>query len=372
MSKGSPQKCKMCDHVVKWNTQKKVWRIYCSRNCANLDKQAQLEKRSSTNMMKYGCINPMNNPQINTKRQTTMVSNYGVEYSGQSNEITDKRKHTMMEKHNVSHNWCTGVLRENHYTTMINKYGVKHPIQNKNILDRIKHTNIEKYGVKWTQQNIGIIQKRMDTNIQKYGVKNPLMNKEVYNKSKQTCLSKYGSHNLKQRHMINSLRLLEDKEWLEYQYIVLEKTALGISNDIMVDGNTVRRYLKKHNISVRYRQRGSYKCYCWLEALMNLHQIHIQHCRNGGEHKIKGPKNYRADGYCEATNTIYEFHGDRFHGNPALFDPTDQCHPFTHQLASELYSSTLEREAYIITQGYNLVVMWESDFNSVVESQVTS
>ena len=34
--------------------------------------------------------------------------------------------------------------------------------------------------------------------------------------------------------------------------------------------------------------------------------------------------NYKADGYCKETNTVYEFNGDYFHGNPTIYDQTDE------------------------------------------------
>ena len=32
---------------------------------------------------------------------------------------------------------------------------------------------------------------------------------------------------------------------------------------------------------------------------------------------------YKVDGYCYETNTVYEFHGDYWHGNPIVFDSDD-------------------------------------------------
>jgi hypothetical protein len=72
---------------------------------------------------------------------------------------------------------------------------------------------------------------------------------------------------------------------------------------------------------------------------------------------------FRADGYCVATNTIYEFHGDRWHGNPVLFQADVLCHPKTNKsTAGELYKKTIDREQRIKDLGFNLVVMWEHDY----------
>jgi len=73
--------------------------------------------------------------------------------------------------------------------------------------------------------------------------------------------------------------------------------------------------------------------------------------------------NITVDGYDPITNTVYEFYGDYWHGNPARFDPlkintrTPKQYTF-----GELYQGTLDRETSIISAGYNLVTIWESDY----------
>ncbi len=98
----------------------------------------------------------------------------------------------------------------------------------------------------------------------------------------------------------------------------------------------------------------------WLESIMEQENIHIQHALNGGEYQIPGTR-YKADGYCKETNTVYEFHGDRFHGNPIIFHPLEPCHPFDANItAGELYQKTVEKESIIKRLGYKLVVKWET------------
>ena len=48
----------------------------------------------------------------------------------------------------------------------------------------------------------------------------------------------------------------------------------------------------------------------WLKYIAMRDSIYIQHCLNKGEKRIN---NYFVDGYCESTNTAYEFQG-WFHG----------------------------------------------------------
>jgi hypothetical protein len=80
-----------------------------------------------------------------------------------------------------------------------------------------------------------------------------------------------------------------------------------------------------------------------------------------GEFKIKSPNNgyYKADGYHKETNTIYEYNGDFFHGNPRVFDPND-TNKLLKKTYGELYQNTIKKENYLISLGYNLIVQWET------------
>ena len=72
------------------------------------------------------------------------------------------------------------------------------------------------------------------------------------------------------------------------------------------------------------------------------------------------------DGWCEKNNTIYEFHGDLYHGNPRVFSENDFCNPKDKNItAGELYRKTINREKEIRSLGYNLVVMWELDWDKI-------
>jgi len=90
----------------------------------------------------------------------------------------------------------------------------------------------------------------------------------------------------------------------------------------------------------------------WLDSLgiELLRQYHIK----------LGKKKIRVDGYDPITNTVYEFHGNYWHGNPQLYNPED-INEVTGTTFRELYKNTLEKEKLIVEAGYNLVVKWESD-----------
>ena len=50
--------------------------------------------------------------------------------------------------------------------------------------------------------------------------------------------------------------------------------------------------------------------------------VNIQHALNGGEKKLTiDNKTYKVDGFCEKTNTVYEFYGCFWHGCPKCYKP---------------------------------------------------
>ncbi len=109
----------------------------------------------------------------------------------------------------------------------------------------------------------------------------------------------------------------------------------------------------------------SKKSLSWLDHIQETEGLIIQHAGNDGEFRIPDTQ-LSADGYCVETNTVYEFDGDAFHGNPNRYNPTDNCHPFNKEFtAGELYSNTLIKHAKIRELGYNLVTIWESDFDKM-------
>lgn len=114
--------------------------------------------------------------------------------------------------------------------------------------------------------------------------------------------------------------------------------------------------------------QGCPKCVCNVSRIGNrwLDSLDIP---NDPEHRevdrlISGRK-FVVDGYMPDTNTVYEFYGDKAHGNPGKFNCDDKG-PFGVTYG-ESYRKTVEREHIFRSAGYNLVTMWESDFRKYSE-----
>lgn len=104
-------------------------------------------------------------------------------------------------------------------------------------------------------------------------------------------------------------------------------------------------------------------CAEWINSVAASTGQKIVHADNEGEYRIPGTR-WRADGYCAETNTIYEFHGDFWHGNPKRYNLED-LNTIMGMTYGELFARTQARESAIKNMGYNLIVMWESDYHDL-------
>lgn len=92
-----------------------------------------------------------------------------------------------------------------------------------------------------------------------------------------------------------------------------------------------------------------------------LNDIGLPNDKNHRGIDLKLGKRTLIDGFDPKTNTVYEFHGDFWHGNPKVFNKNDK-HPMKNKTFGQLYQETLEKEKRIRQAGYTLITMWESDY----------
>lgn len=103
----------------------------------------------------------------------------------------------------------------------------------------------------------------------------------------------------------------------------------------------------------------------WLEYKM-IRDGFIQHSDNTGEYIIPNTK-LCVDGYNKETNTIYEFQGDFWHGNPFIYD-LNTINKKLNVSFQELYNKTIEKINLMKSLGYNIVYIWENDWRKGVKS----
>lgn len=255
---------------------------------------------------------------------------------------------------------CANINRKN---TRQEKYGVDYIFQSpeKQILG--EQTILEKYGVNKPLQNKTIKETQIATCLRKYGVcnasKNDLIKIKIINNRNITNLQKYGSIHSSQQHMIDIIPLIENYDWLYEQYVALNKTSLQIAVELNINYNTILKYLRKAEIAIKQSYKISFKANQWLEQIEQEHNIKlIREC------PIEGT-NYCADGFCEETNTIYEFYGDYWHGNLEVFD-SEIINESTNCTMGELYQKTIQREFRLKELGYTIISVWENDYTQIL------
>lgn len=69
-----------------------------------------------------------------------------------------------------------------------------------------------------------------------------------------------------------------------------------------------------------------------------------------------------ADAFDDRINTVYEFWGDYWHGNPDKYSSTEM-NDRVKKTFGELYQLTLEKRNRIINSGFILIEMWENDWD---------
>lgn len=95
----------------------------------------------------------------------------------------------------------------------------------------------------------------------------------------------------------------------------------------------------------------------WLKSL-NLSSLIYQY-------RIRSSDKWSfVDAYDPDTNTIYLYHGDYWHGNINRYDRS-VMNTRSNKTMGVLYDETMEYERVIRSLGYNLITMWESEWNVV-------
>ncbi len=107
-----------------------------------------------------------------------------------------------------------------------------------------------------------------------------------------------------------------------------------------------------------FSNRKSTKSDKWIDYICKINNIIIEK-----EFHIPNTR-YVADGYCKENNTVYEFYGDLWHGNPNKFT-LDYVNYVDGNTCEFLYNRTKKRESTIKSLGYNIISIWESEWEKI-------
>lgn len=101
----------------------------------------------------------------------------------------------------------------------------------------------------------------------------------------------------------------------------------------------------------------SSKCISWLASL------NIPDDKEHREVIIKlNNRHFYADGFDPTTNTVYEFLGDYWHGNPIRFKPRAK-NKVNKKTFGRLHKEWKEKEKLLQEAGYKVISIWESDWD---------
>jgi hypothetical protein len=114
------------------------------------------------------------------------------------------------------------------------------------------------------------------------------------------------------------------------------------------------------------KSQGCHKCYCE----RTKHNYSSQKEKDFLNHlKIEERQVYiggrLVDGYDPLTETIYEFLGDYWHGNPALFLP-EKINICNQKTFGELYDKTFARFNILKSMGYKIKYVWENTWDDFI------
>jgi Protein of unknown function (DUF723) len=148
--------------------------------------------------------------------------------------------------------------------------------------------------------------------------------------------------------------------YYDYNKTIFENSEINVIITCNIHGDFEQ---KSHNHlngqgcpRCKYNNSISKPALSWLLYLEQENNINIIK-----EYPIPNTR-YSADGYCKETNTIYEFYGDYFHGNPNKnFKSTCGFD------VKKAYEKTLKRETKIKDLKYNIITIWEDDYNRFIK-----
>lgn len=154
LSEDKLPKCPVCGKLPAYSTGQ--FRTYCSKRCAQLDKEKFLKK--------YGVEHHLKLESVKEKRKKTVLQKYGVENIG---IITrEKAKKTTLKKYGVDNYTKTAEYKIKAKKTSLKKYGTTHPMKSTTIKEKVL--------VALKKNRKEITEKTKQSLLEKYGVETPM------------------------------------------------------------------------------------------------------------------------------------------------------------------------------------------------------
>jgi hypothetical protein len=165
---------------------------------------------------------------------------------------------------------------------------------------------------------------------------------------------------------LNKFRLIHNNRY-QYGKIFRENMVLWLEIICSKHGSHITRFFNHE------KGHGCPKCVSvsskvqiqWLEY-RKIRDGFIQHIGNIGEYVVPCTK-LCVDGYQKESNTIYEFQGDFWHGNPDIYD-LNSMNKKMGVTFGELYFNTIHKNNLLKDKGYHVVEIWENNWRRGVNA----
>ncbi len=302
-------KCPICGSHKKHSLEKPSQPSLWSKTCG--DRQCIKKLTQETNMEMYGHISNLHSKLENGKTvlEESISKKYNVENISQIQEVKDKKKNTCLKNFGVEYPMQSSAVKLKSIETVLLKYGYDNVSKNPDIIEKIKNTQIKKYGSLYMQTLEGKDLMRSVCQ-EKYGVDWYFSSSDFKNKLEKRCMELYGVTNPFYSPVVQS------------------------------------------NIAKRNSKGKSKEETTWLNTMGILDEYRQYHI------KSNSGKNYIVDGFDPNTNTIYEWNGSFWHGNPDYYC-AESIHPVIKSITfGELYEKTIRKQQDLLNSGYNLIVEW--------------
>ena len=237
-------------------------------------------------------------------------------------------------------------------------------------------TLLKKYGIEYNSyryvKNRGIDDK--DFLYQKYIIEN---------KSIAEIATECGCAYTVVSNLINKYLIVKSRE--QRRNLAFIKKHTKLEQEVLCDKESFMRFLQEYNISNAYEfvkvLGGSEQRYYRYARLFNLTELlntKRSSCAelrwldemgvpNDKLHRQVRVGKYWVDGYIPETNTVYEFLGDMWHGNPRIFRQDAKPPRFYYDATfGDLYKKTIEKIDGLKAEGFNVVYIWECDYDPKV------
>ena len=175
---------------------------------------------------------------------------------------------------------------------------------------------------------------------------------------KKNCPKCYGNAKLTLLEFVNRANIVHDNkyDYSKFIYRNFDKAGIIVCKAHGEFNCTPNNHLKT---------RGCPKCSRKISKKEIGFLIHIN-LQNIPEYRQKKIKSKWVDGYDPISNTVYEFLGDYWHGNPKKYN-LDSINPQTKCTYGELNIKTFNRLRELKEMGYNVKYIWENDWNKYVK-----